>query len=104
MKIRMKVDVSGARNGRAWPARGEVIELPDGEAADLCASDMAEPVADDDVETAVPADDSEKRALTKESAGAVTPDATETKEPAPAPAKKAPAKRAPAKPAQGDGK
>lgn len=100
MKVRMKGDVSGSRNGVPWPPRGGTVDLPDGEAADLCRIGLAEPVAegDADVEKAVPGDgDVEKReaGLTKETAGAVTPGASEEKEP---PAKKTAAKRAPAKP------
>lgn len=45
MKIRMKVSISGARNGKSWPARGEEVEVPDVEGADLCAAGLAEPVA-----------------------------------------------------------
>ena len=103
MRVRMKIDVSGSRDGEAWPRRGQTFDVPDGEGADLCASGMAEPVADgdSDVEKAVP-DDDEQRALTTENADAVTPGAQEDKEPArkqaAAPAKKAAAKRAPAKP------
>lgn len=44
MKVRMKVSVSGTRNGEPWPARGSVVELPDAEAADYCKSGMAEPI------------------------------------------------------------
>lgn len=63
MRVRMKVDISGARDGKPWPARGEVADLPDDEAAGLCESGMAEPVAErDKAEKAVPTDDSEKRA------------------------------------------
>jgi hypothetical protein len=40
----MRVDVSGTRNGQEWPRRGSVIELPDTEAMEYCASGMAEPV------------------------------------------------------------
>lgn len=104
MRVRMKVDVSGARDGQPWPGRGKAVDLPDEEAASLCAAGMAEPVADTeaDVERAVPADDAEKRVLTTETAGAVTPGAAEKKESAPAPAKKTAAKRATAKPQPGD--
>jgi hypothetical protein len=65
MRVRMKTDVSGSRDGQAWPKRGETFEVSDAEGADLCASGMAEPVADGDenVEKAVPGD-SDKRALT----------------------------------------
>jgi len=44
MKVRLKVSLSGARNGVAWPSAGEEIDLPDQEGADLCAAGMAEPV------------------------------------------------------------
>jgi len=63
MKIRMKADVSGSRNGKPWPRRGETVDVPAAEAADMCAAGIAEPVGDKDhkVETATPADDAEKR-------------------------------------------
>jgi hypothetical protein len=103
MKIRMKTAVSGSRNGELWPPRGGTLEVPDDEAAALCSNGMAEPVAADEVEKAVPEDDSEKRVLTKESAAAVTPSGDEKEEPAPAPAKKTTAKRTAPK-AQAEGK
>lgn len=64
MKVRMLIDVSGARNGQPWPPRGQDVDLPDDEAAGLCAAGIAEPVAepDADVEKAVPDDDAETRA------------------------------------------
>lgn len=93
MKVKMKIDVSGSRNGQPWPARGETVELPDAEGADLCAAGMAEPVSNrkSTVEKAVPDDDSEKRE--DEDEGAKTPLTTES---APAVAKKTtpPAKKA----------
>ncbi|MGV4984518.1 hypothetical protein ACVB8X_13940 [Streptomyces sp. NRAIS4] len=107
MKIRMKTAVSGSRNGVPWPPRGGTVELPDDEAAGLCASGMAEPVADDEVETATVPDDAEERALTTETAAPVTPSApaAEAEPMAPpkkaSPARKATAKKtAPAKPAR----
>lgn len=59
MRVRMKVDVSGDRNGQPWPRRGGEIDLPDGEATSLCAAGLAVPVTDtnSDVEKAVPSDD-----------------------------------------------
>lgn len=83
MKIRMKADISGSRNGKPWPGRGETTEVPDGEGADLCAAGLAEPVADrkGKVETATPPADDEQRQESK--SGPVT---TES---APAVAKKA---------------
>lgn len=124
MKVRIKGDISGSRDGVPWPKRGETMELPDDEGAALCASGLAVPAADTDadVETAVPDDaDVEKRTggLTKASAGAVTTDGSDEPKPADdadqadadskdqalapakkaaAPAKKTAAKRAPAKP------
>ncbi|MEV6079664.1 hypothetical protein AB0L80_31815 [Streptomyces sp. NPDC052069] len=44
MRIRMKVQMSGLRNGQPWPAFGEVTELPTGEAQHLVASGIAEEV------------------------------------------------------------
>jgi hypothetical protein len=101
MRVRMKIEVSGARNGVAWPKRGETLEVSDAEGADLCSSGLAEPVADSDgdVEKAVPAEDAEERALTTENSAAVTPSASEEKPPAPA--KKTAAKRTSAKPTEG---
>lgn len=70
MKVRMKVQISGTRNGQEWPARGGTIDLPDEEAAHLIAQGAAdedggaETTAEDegaDVETATAPDASEKR-------------------------------------------
>ncbi|MGW0993528.1 hypothetical protein ACWD5V_09495 [Streptomyces sp. NPDC002523] len=101
MKIRMKTAVSGSRNGQPWPPRGGTLELPDGEGAALCASGLAEPVADDvdaSVETAIPEGDAEKRALTTQTAAAVTPNAPAAEAEPPMPVKKAaPARKAAAK-------
>lgn len=46
MKVRMKVQVSGHRDGEAWPAVGGEIVVPDGEGRDLCSQGYAEPVAE----------------------------------------------------------
>lgn len=61
MKIRMKVAVSGSRDGKKWPPIGGVIELPDQEAAQYCASGLADPVAEDKVERTVAPQDEERR-------------------------------------------
>ena len=92
MKIRMKADISGSRNGQPWPRRGEIATLPKGEAADLCAAGLAEPVADQDgdVEKAVPGDDSEKReAAAPQEPQQAQQSSSVTTESAPAVAKKA---------------
>lgn len=46
MKVRMKATITGCRNGVNWPAPGETIDLPDNEAAEMCAAGYAEPVAE----------------------------------------------------------
>ncbi|MGW4886911.1 hypothetical protein [Streptomyces murinus] len=64
MKIRMKTDVSGSRDGQPWPRRGSTLEVPDAEGADLCKAGIAEPVAKKDaeaVEKATPPDAEEQR-------------------------------------------
>lgn len=126
MRIRMKTQVSGSRNGVPWPPRGGVLDVPDDEGAELCASGVSVPVADEaddsvetatvpddaetggaeesgaDVEKATPPDDTEKRALTTETAAAVTPN-VKAATPRKAPAKKTTAAKktaAPAKSAQ----
>ncbi len=40
----MKVRIEGTRNGVRWPAAGGVVDLPDGEAADLVSQGLAVPV------------------------------------------------------------
>jgi hypothetical protein len=46
VKVRMKVGISGSRNGRPWPEIGEEVTLPDQEGKEMCESGMAEPVAE----------------------------------------------------------
>lgn len=113
MKIRMKADISGSRNGKPWPRRGGTVEVPDAEGAELCAAGLAEPVAQKtaSVETAVKADDSEQRqdgakqerqdgATEQHQSGPVTSESASALAKKP-PARKAAAKKtAPAKPAQ----
>jgi hypothetical protein len=68
VKVKMLGSISGARDGQEWPGIGEEVELPDDEAAALCAQGMAAPVAEkaaDKAEKAVPADDAEKRTPAK---------------------------------------
>lgn len=45
MKIRMLVQVTGTRNGSAWPAPGETIDVPAAEAEDLVDQGRAEKVS-----------------------------------------------------------
>lgn len=105
MKIRMKADISGSRNGQPWPRRGETTEVPDAEGADLCSAGIAEPVTGRKVETAVVPDDSEKREVqepTPLTTGSA-PAAAKKTAPRKTPAKKtaAPAKAAPKPAADG---
>ena len=46
MKVRMKTQLTGTRNGARWPAPGGEVTLPGNEGADLCAAGLAEPVAE----------------------------------------------------------
>lgn len=64
MRVRMKVQPSGTRNGQEWPARGSEIDLPDAEAVDYVNAGMAEAVTTfpAPVETATPPAREEKRA------------------------------------------
>lgn len=75
MKIRLKADISGNRNGVAWPSRGSVVDLPDDEALQMLRNGMGETVksSGSDIETAMVADDSTKRGLTTSSAAGVVP-------------------------------
>jgi len=55
VKVRMKVQMSGTRQGEDWPGFGEVLECSDEEGASLLAGGLADPYVkmDSDVETAV---------------------------------------------------
>lgn len=62
MRIRMKVTMSGTRNGEDWPPAGETVDLPTGEAQHLVASGIAEEIdGTPEVETATASDTAEKR-------------------------------------------
>ena len=64
MRIKLKVHLTGTRNGVEWPAYGEEIDLPDEEAADMVAAGMAEPATKHrDAEKAVPAAAEMRKAL-----------------------------------------
>lgn len=43
MQVRIIQEMSGLRDGKPWPAVGELIEVPDAEAADLYRAQAAEP-------------------------------------------------------------
>lgn len=43
MRVRMKVTLSGTRNGSDWPPAGGTVDLPDEEAADLVSGGLAAP-------------------------------------------------------------
>lgn len=58
MKIRLKTDITGSRDGQPWPTAGSEVDLPDSEAASLIQTGAAVPVNSRgaDVETAVKLD------------------------------------------------
>lgn len=45
VRVSMKVQISGVRDGVRWPGVGAEIVVPDAEGAELCAQGYAEPVA-----------------------------------------------------------
>lgn len=49
MQVRMLRNITGFRDGVAWPGRGGVVDVTDAEAARLIASRHAEPVDDQEV-------------------------------------------------------
>lgn len=46
MRVRMKHQISGTRDGLDWPAPGEEIDLPDDDAAAVLNTGMAEPAGE----------------------------------------------------------
>jgi hypothetical protein len=61
--VKMLAQITGTREGVAWPAAGGRVELPDREAAKLCEAGLAMPVRSDE-------DDVEKRGKAKAKAKA----------------------------------
>jgi len=61
VKVRMRIQIVGTRDGVAWPPPGGVKDVPDHEGARLCANGFAEPVVEERVEKAVPKQTAEKR-------------------------------------------
>jgi hypothetical protein len=61
MKVEMKMQLTGSRNGLRWPPAGEVVDLPDGEAVDLCSQGCAVPVVADEAEKRPASKRAEKR-------------------------------------------
>lgn len=54
MRVKMKVAVSGGRDGQSWPGIGGEIDLPDDEAQSLVTAGMAVLVTKENVQKAVP--------------------------------------------------
>lgn len=64
MRVRMKAEISGTRDGGDWPRPGEILDVSDDEGAHLCAAGLAAPVADKSTgveKTVAPADNTEER-------------------------------------------
>lgn len=72
MRVKMIVQLSGTRDGKPWPGRGETMDLPDEEAAQMCASGMAETVKGEP-----------EKAVPKKAEAAETPEPEVTDPPAP---------------------
>ncbi|MEU7293335.1 hypothetical protein AB0A76_09045 [Streptomyces exfoliatus] len=63
MRIRMRVKISGTRDGVEWPDKGGFVDLPDAEAAQLLRDRVAEPLPALPVEeTATATNDAEQAA------------------------------------------
>lgn len=45
MRVRMRQQMSGTRDGADWPLRGEELDVTDDEGAALCAAGIADPMA-----------------------------------------------------------
>lgn len=46
VRVSMKVQISGVRDGVRWPGVGAEVVVPDAEGAELCAQGYATPVAE----------------------------------------------------------
>ncbi|MFE6817094.1 hypothetical protein [Streptomyces sp. NPDC057677] len=51
MRVRMKIKISGTRDGQEWPDRGDEIDLPDDEAEQLLRYNAAEAVTETEPDT-----------------------------------------------------
>jgi len=65
MRIRMKTQILGTRDGEAWPPKGGIKDIPDHEGARLCANGFAEPVVEERIEKRPAPAVAEKRASKK---------------------------------------
>jgi len=95
MKVKIKIQVSGARNGQPWPERGVVVDWPDDEAASLVHAGIAAELTEDDLRALAEAEKADDGAGKVETAKA-DDSATETATPkAGLTTKTGPARRAP---------
>ncbi|MEK9524648.1 hypothetical protein MIU24_35595 [Streptomyces venezuelae] len=51
MRVRMKIKISGTRDGQEWPDRGDEIDLPEDEAEQLLRYNAAEAVTETEPDT-----------------------------------------------------
>lgn len=67
MRVQLAVSVSGTRDGKRWPEKGAVVDLPDVEAKALVAAGIAvaAPEAAHQVEAAVTDNSAVEKAVTK---------------------------------------
>ena len=68
MRVTMNTQISGTRDGADWPAKGEQIDLPDAEAADLLSAGLASAVKDAAETATAPKSETAKRPAAKRTA------------------------------------
>lgn len=44
MRVEIRVQITGLRDGQPWPAPGQVVDLPDAEAVDMLAAGLVAPL------------------------------------------------------------
>jgi hypothetical protein len=59
MRVRLRHQISGTRDGAEWPAPGDTIALPDDEARALITTGAAEEVAEEESASAIETDPDE---------------------------------------------
>lgn len=68
MRVRMKISLSGTRDGADWPTKGGHVELPDDEAHSLIAGGLAVEEPEEESASEPPAEENAKAPATEEKA------------------------------------
>jgi hypothetical protein len=87
MQVRMRISVSGTRDGKAWPSKGETIDLPDDEARNLVAIGVAAELDEDEQPEPLTEPVEENAAAPVEAETATPAKSAAASKPAPKPAK-----------------